>query len=326
MADYETERQANIQRNQALIKSLGLANTGPNSAPLKRPPAKKRKIAVSESRPTRSSARIASAPKASYRSPSPPSNAPRSRNKVKKASQVKREVSPDLQPTEPSPPPASLSTLIESWSSWSPEAPEPDRDADGTFRFASYPSFTPNKSPLEILREGAFGGTYFRPLYSSKLRMRIQDDYLNTLPPEWLEGLNVEKYLTSEDYDPEVNKYGVACGQSIEEWEKAGWIRHEFDARGWFEWYCRFFRGRRCEDDERQVGRWERCVGEKGRWRRVLTKKYIQAGIRSVMDDGDEDEEVQGGRRLSPVVHQTCFHWAWEIRQETLDRLWGDID
>ena len=325
MGDYENERQVNIQRNQALIKSLGLANAARNSAPSRRPPAKKRKLANSDVMPTRSSARIASAPRATYTSPSPPPRGQRSRNETTKTNSIKRESSPPQVLQEPSPSPSSLSDLIASWSSWTPVEPEPDRDADGTFHFASHLNFTPNKSPSEILREGAFGGTYFRPLYSSKLRTTIRDDYLDTLPPEWREGLNVDVYLTSDQYDPVVNKYGVSCGQSIEEWEKAGWIRHEFDARGWFEWYCRFFRGRRCEDDERQVGRWERCVGEKGRWRRVLTKKYIQAGIRSVMDDGD-DEEDQSGRSLSPVVHQTCLHWAWELRQEELDRLWSEVD
>ena len=132
----------------------------------------------------------------------------------------------------------------------------------------------------------------------------------------------MEKYLTSTEYDPEINKFGVSCGQSIEEWEAAGWIAHDYDVRGWFQWYCRFFLGRRCDDDERQVGRWARCVGEKGRWRRMLLKKYVAAGVRSVMDDGDEDEEEESGRRLSPVVHQTCHHWAWEVRQGVLDGMW----
>ena len=321
MEDYETERQANIQRNKALIKSLGLANAAHAAKSSKQPPAKKRKVVVAEARPTRSSARIASVPKPSYTSPSPPPNAPQSRAKSSRANRVRNEPSEALQSQELSSPPASLSDLIASWSSWTPAEPEPSRDTTGVFHFTSHPSFTPNKSPAEILREGAFGGSYFRPLYSSKLRTIIRDDYLHTVPNDWREGMNVEKYLTSEQYDPEVNKYGVACGQSIEEWEKAGWIRHEFDPRGWFEWYCKFFRGRRCEDDERQVGRWDRCVGAKGRWRRVLLKKYRQAGIRSAMDEG-EDDEADNGRGLSPVVHQTCFHWAWEVRQEVLDELW----
>ena len=73
--------------------------------------------------------------------------------------------------------------------------------------------------------------------------------------------------------------------------------------------------GRRCEDDERQIGRWSRCVGEKGRWRRTLLKKYVQAGIRSVVNEGDDG--IEG---VSPAIHQTCFHWGWEISQDDLDK------
>ncbi|KAL8665066.1 MAG: hypothetical protein Q9168_007781 [Polycauliona sp. 1 TL-2023] len=171
-----------------------------------------------------------------------------------------------------------------------------------------------------MLREGCFGGSYFRPLYSKRLGITISDDYLE-LPLAWTTGLDVDKYLTSPTYDPDVNKFKVSCGQSIEEWEAAGWIDHEYDVRGWFQWYCRFFMGRRCEDDERQVGRWKRCVGETGRWRRMLIKKYAAAGIREVFDDGEEEEQVE----VSPVMHQTCFHWALEMRQDILDRYWNGV-
>ena len=39
----------------------------------------------------------------------------------------------------------------------------------------------------------------------------------------------------------------------------------EVDPYGWFMWYCRFYLGRRCEDDERQIGRWKNCTGPKGK-------------------------------------------------------------
>ena len=90
------------------------------------------------------------------------------------------------------------------------------------------------------------------------------------------------------------------AGQSIEEWEAAGWINYNFDPRGWFQWYTRFYQGRRCDDDERQVGRWRRCVGQTGRWKGILLKRYNEKGIRGV--HGDDAEEV------SPVVHQICDH------------------
>ena len=168
------------------------------------------------------------------------------------------------------------------------------------------------------MREGCFGGSYFRPLYSRALDAIIADDYLE-LPFSWIEGLDPERFLISSEYDPEVNKYKVKCGQSIEEWEAAGWISHEHDVRGWFQWYCRFFQGRRCEDDERQVSRWRKCVGETGRWRRMLLKKYRGMGVKEVFDDGEDDERDD----VSPVMHQTCFHWAHEVRQPDLDRFWA---
>ena len=82
--------------------------------------------------------------------------------------------------------------------------------------------------------------------------------------------------------------------------------------------------GRRCADDDRQIARWRRCVGESGRWRRALLKKYVQNGIRHVTDEGDELDDGDGQPKgdVSPVVHQTCHHWAWEVRQEALDRFW----
>ncbi|KAH6705275.1 hypothetical protein BKA61DRAFT_493041, partial [Leptodontidium sp. MPI-SDFR-AT-0119] len=52
--------------------------------------------------------------------------------------------------------------------------------------------------------------------------------------------------------------------QSIEEWEAAGWINHTYPVRGLFQWYCRFFMGRRCGDDERQISRWKKCASAMG--------------------------------------------------------------
>ncbi|KAI0541801.1 hypothetical protein GGR58DRAFT_528252 [Xylaria digitata] len=217
-------------------------------------------------------------------------------------------------------PQGDLEALKASWSSWTPSAEPPTRDEEGKYHFNSHPSFTPNKSPEDIIREGSFGGSYWRPLYSRHLRTTISEDW-RELPKSWTENLSVERYLTSDTYSPEINKYGVACGQSIEKWEAAGWIAHQYDVRGWFQWYCRFFLGRRCENDERQVNRWRKCVGETDRWRRTLLKKYVQNGIHTVTD---EDDEVNEKKDVSPVIHQTCHHWAWEVRQEALDRFWTD--
>jgi len=218
-------------------------------------------------------------------------------------------------PTEPV---KNLEAIQQSWTSWQPVAPPPIRDEAGVFHFKSHGEFTPNKSPEEMLREGCFGGSYFRPLYSKHLDTIVSDDY-KEIPASWIDGLNVDLYLTSPTYDPEINKFKVTCGQSIEQWELAGWINHTYDVRGWFQWYCRFFMGRRCADDDRQVARWKKCVGATGRWRRMLLKKYRSVGVRDVFNEGADEEQQEVG----PVMHQTCHHWAFCVTQEVLDEYWS---
>ena len=318
MSDYEILRAKRIARNKALIQELKLDDAKSSVSPIPMPsdgrPQKRRKVVKPTPRqPMRASARLASmaGPQPSYNEED---STPRERKERKQPTPSR--------PAEPSGPlqqsSFDITRLETQWASWKPTAGPPTRDSIGTFHFpSSDPTFSPNKSPSEMLREGVFGGSYFRPLYSSTLRATIADDW-RELPSSWTDGLDVGRSLTNLVYDSAVNKYGVACGQSIEAWEAAGWIRHEFDVRGWFQWYCRFFMGRRCDDDERQIGRWRRCVGESGRWRRALLAKYGRAGIRDVNDEG-----MDAGEGLSPAVHQTCLHWAWELRQDVLDRWWS---
>ncbi|KAI9713987.1 MAG: hypothetical protein M1820_000717 [Bogoriella megaspora] len=327
---YETQRLANIARNESMLKELGLQKAkarAKSSAQGRqsRPPTKKRKLASFDSpRPTRISSRIAAIERPSYsdekitETSAGLKQASRKHSKgTSKGISVVSEQSrrPPEAGKDPHP---DIDIIRSGWADWKPSGASPTRDTDGTFHFSDFTSFTPNKSPAEILREGCFGGSYFRPLYSRHLGITISEDW-RELPDEWIEGLDVERFVASPVYDAEINKYKVACGQSIEEWEAAGWINHTYDVRGWFQWYCRFFLGRRCDDDERQVGRWKKCVGETGRWRRLLLKKYRALGVRTVWDDGEDED----GSEVSPVMHQTCHHWAWEIRQEELDRLWA---
>lgn len=324
MSEYEARRQAKIQKNQALLAELKLESALPKQTRKTdngHRPTKKRKL--QETAPSRTSARIAAAPvKPSYDDdvdikPVPlPRSAPKKQRTSNKPGQLGSRMAED---TEPLIPARNIDEIRAGWTSWMPTATPPTRDDDRVFHFADYPDFTPNKSPEEVLREGAFGGSYYRPLRSRKLGTTISGDWVDDLPQDWIAGLPVETYLVNPEYDPEINKFGVSCGQSIEEWEASGWISHEHDVRGWFQWYVRFFRGRRCEDDERQVSRWRKCVGETGRWRRILLKKYVAAGVRTVWDDGEEVEAPM----VSPVVHQTCHHWAFEVRQGHLDEAWA---
>ncbi len=192
----------------------------------------------------------------------------------------------------------------------------PTRTANGDLHFEDAPLFLPNLTPAEIIQQGSFGGSYWRPI---RLSVGLVADDYRDLPADWITGLNIDRYLTSPKYDPMVNKYGVACGQSLEQWDAAGWMNHTYDSRGWFQWYSRFYRGRRCEDDVRQISRWSKAAGEKGRFRRMALKRYLALGIKSVMsDDGRNEYDPDVG----VVVHQTLHHWAVEIRQQMLDRTW----
>ena len=76
------------------------------------------------------------------------------------------------------------------------------------------------------------------------------------------------KFYTSDYYDANVNKYGVKCGTSLRFWENKGWIS-KIDPYGWFQWYFRYWSGRRSKDDKRQINRWKKIVS---RFRGKLVK------------------------------------------------------
>ena len=188
----------------------------------------------------------------------------------------------------------------------------PKRLASGELVFKDYPQFRPNLTPEEMIRMGSFGGTYFRPIYSSIVNRVIEpDEAMRGLPGHWFEGLDKEKMVYSSDYNNKVNKYKVKCGQGLKEWEMSGWIT-PYDPYGWFQWYCRFYLGRRCPDDERQVKRGIGVMGEKGRWRQFLAKKCLESGkpIESALDDYS----------ISPKVRQLLQHWGYAITKDALKK------
>lgn len=181
-------------------------------------------------------------------------------------------------------------------------APEPTRNKKGELVFEDEPEFLPNRTPKEVLQAGSFGGTYFRPIKSS-ITGKSYSGVWKELPKDWLEGLNIKKQVASPIYDEKLNKYGAKCGGSLEMWEQSGWM-HKQDPYGWFMWYCRYYRGRRSEDDERQIGRWQRCAGVKGRWRQNLITKVVRSGC------------AYDNRTVSPVVRQTLLHWGYELTED----------
>src|SRR5471032_3097285 len=99
--------------------------------------------------------------------------------------------------------------------------------------------FKPELTPKVMLGLGVFGGRYMT-------------DCREEFPAAWFENAK----LCHERHDPKLNFFGVnAASQSLSVWKKKGWL-YEEDPRGWFQWYCRYYIGRRCPDDERQIKRW----------------------------------------------------------------------
>lgn len=111
-----------------------------------------------------------------------------------------------------------------------------------------------SRAYLELVLGCDVSLTSGRNTYSSILRAPLaSSSVIRTLPFSFSRSDEAER-LINPDPDGAINRFGVRAGQSLQEWEKAGWIWAE-DPRGWAEWYIRFWDGRRCEDDERQVKR-----------------------------------------------------------------------
>ncbi len=184
----------------------------------------------------------------------------------------------------------------------------PTRDAEGKLHFAGAPDFTPNLTPADVLGAGAFGGYYYRPI-ASGVTGKVHVDAWKELPAEWFSGKSadwVASHLTATRKDPKVNKFSVDCGLDLREWESSGWIIPQ-DPFGWFQWYTRYFQGRRSPDDARQIGRWKAVAAEKGRWKNNLIHKCVLAG--KAFDDAS----------VSPVVRQTLHHWAYQLTKKDFD-------
>ena len=171
--------------------------------------------------------------------------------------------------------------------------------------------FKPNKTPKQVFKMGAFGGTYFRPIHSSVTdKDYTSSDAMRGLPKSWFEGIDLKKKVTSSTYDKNVNKYKVKCGSTLEAWESSGWIDKQ-DPYGWFQWYTRYSLGRRTPDDERQIGRWLKLAGPKGRFRRTLMNKIIKKGT------------TYNDFTVSPVIRQVLLDWGYQLTKSDLERYRG---
>ncbi|NLB22388.1 MAG: hypothetical protein GX833_03895 [Clostridium sp.] len=103
-----------------------------------------------------------------------------------------------------------------------------------------HPEFKPELTPKEMLHLGVFGGKYMT-------------DCRAEFPADWF----VNAKLSPDKKDISLNYFKVDASQPLSEWKKKGWIYDE-DPRGWFQWYCRYFLGRRIPDEDlRQIKRWK---------------------------------------------------------------------
>ena len=152
------------------------------------------------------------------------------------------------------------------------------------------------KTPVEVIKEGAFGGTYFRDIYSGVTRKWYKKSWKEF---DQLKSIDQEYYY-SDYYDVSVNKYGVKCGTSLRFWKNKGWI-NKIDPYGWFQCYFRHCLDRRSEDYERKITRWKKIVS---RFRGKLVKMIKDAC--SKFDD----------YLISPKITQISFHWGYELREK----------
>ena len=139
------------------------------------------------------------------------------------------------------------------------------------------PLFKPDLTPAEMLELGVFGGKYMT-------------DCVGEFPSAWFK----KAKLDSSQHNPKLNYFGVNASQPLKVWRQNGWI-NPADPRGWFQWYCRYYLGRRMpEEDLRQIKRWRAM-------RRHLTQ------IKNNCARGD----MTCRRRQ----RQALLHWAYDARK-----------
>jgi hypothetical protein len=136
--------------------------------------------------------------------------------------------------------------------------------------------FAPELTPRQLLEMGVFGGKYMT-------------DCRDEFPASWFKRAK----LSPAGRDPSLNFFGVDASKSLAYWEEKGWI-HPDDPRGWFQWYCRYYMGRRHEDDQRQIQRW-----------RAMTRHIAQIVKHCERGDGS----------CRPRQRQALLHWAYDSRR-----------
>ena len=141
------------------------------------------------------------------------------------------------------------------------------------------PRFKPDLTPKQMLRLGVFGGSYL-------------GDAHKEFPKDWFTNAKLQN-AQHGGHDKNLNYFKVNASQPLVVWQKKGWINPQ-DPRGWFEWYCRYYMGRRTLDDERQIKRW------------LAMKRHIMQ-IKNNCRRGD--------LLCRPRQRQALLHWAYDSRK-----------
>jgi len=141
--------------------------------------------------------------------------------------------------------------------------------------------FKPELTPKEMLKLGVFGGRYLR-------------DCKKEFPADWFK--KAKFYPNGRPgHDPKLNYFGVDASQPLEVWRKKGWINEEHDPRGWFQWYCRYYMGRRLpEEDAKQIKRWK-----------AIKRHIVQV----------KKNCRRGDLKCRPKQRQVLLHWAYDARK-----------
>jgi len=138
------------------------------------------------------------------------------------------------------------------------------------------PEFQPDLTPKEMLELGIFGGKYIT-------------DCKKEFPKSWF----TRAKLSPKGRSSHLNFFRVDASKPLSYWKRKGWI-HKDDPRGWFQWYCRYYMGRRMEDDVRQIRRWKQMARHIAQ-----VKKHCERGDIS----------------CRPRQRQALLHWAYDSRK-----------
>ena len=140
--------------------------------------------------------------------------------------------------------------------------------------------FKPDLTPKQMLEFGVFGGVYMR-------------DCVKEFPKDWFKSAKFAPKETNKHLK-ELNYFKVNASQPLSVWREKGWI-HKGDPRGWFQWYCRYYMGRRLiEEDKTQIRRWKAMKRHLGQ---------IRANCRP------------SDAFCRPRQRQALLHWAYDTRK-----------